>query len=226
VFLLGTLREWWREEREREGLLRLLLAEIEHNDEVASTIGETTRDVLSSPDFPSLTTETWRDLQGRASALLPDDLFAALNDYYSALQTLLTLLTFEDRSNQRVNREIRRMASELLEREFPASHNPWNEYLNATLGAQEKARAEIDAYLARPSVGSTPAPADGPVAGSCRTARAALERGGESGSGGVAAPRSTSSLGRRLPRSLRQLRASIQVHLYPDPLHLVEASYP
>ena len=38
VFVLGALREWWREER--EGLLRLLLAEIDHNAQVEHTIGE------------------------------------------------------------------------------------------------------------------------------------------------------------------------------------------
>jgi uncharacterized protein YjiS (DUF1127 family) len=30
VFLLGVVREWWRNKQERRGLLRLLLAEIEH----------------------------------------------------------------------------------------------------------------------------------------------------------------------------------------------------
>src|SRR5829696_2449828 len=38
-------------------------------------------------------------------------------------------------------------------------------------------------------------------------------------------PRSTSSLGRRLPQSLRQHRASIIPHIHANPLHLVEASY-
>jgi hypothetical protein len=148
VFILGAFREWFREEREREGLLRLLLAEIDHNDEVARTIGETTWDLLSSEDFPSMTAETWRDVQGRAAALLPDDLSATLNSYYALLSTLLTLLTFSNRSNQRANRAIRKAASELLGREFPASRNPWDEYLSATLQAQDRARAQIGAYLA------------------------------------------------------------------------------
>ena len=150
VFVLGAFREWWREEREREGLLQLLLAEIGHNDEVARTVGETTRDPIGSPNFPSLTAETWRDVQGRAAALLPDDLFAALNRYYSPLQTLLTLLTFEDRDNERVNRAMMQMHSELLERDFAGARNPWNDYLNAMLEAQDRARARIDAYLVLP----------------------------------------------------------------------------
>jgi hypothetical protein len=150
VFILGGFREWWREEREREGLLLLLLAEINHNDEVAHTIGEVTWDLLSSKDFPSMSTETWRNVQVRAAALLPDDLSVTLNGYYAPLQTMLTLLTFENLPNERTAREIRRVASEMLKREFPATRNPWNEYLKATLEAQEQAQERINAYLARP----------------------------------------------------------------------------
>ncbi len=73
--------------RSARGRVQLLLAEIGHNDEVARTIGETSLDLLGSPDFPSMTSETWRDVQGGAAALLPEELSAALNDYYSALQT-------------------------------------------------------------------------------------------------------------------------------------------
>ena len=57
VFVLGAAREWWRNERERRGLLRLLLAEIEHNDEVIRTIAERLRrefpveDLIGHPDF-------------------------------------------------------------------------------------------------------------------------------------------------------------------------------
>jgi hypothetical protein len=148
VFLLGAVREWWREEREREGLLRLLLAEIDHNAEVERIIGETTWDLLGSPEFPKLTTETWRRVQGRAAALLPDDLSVALNGYYSALQTLQTLVTFEKRDDHRMAREIRRGYTALTGKEVPANRNPWDEYLKATLEAQERTRAGIERYLA------------------------------------------------------------------------------
>jgi hypothetical protein len=40
VFCLGFARELWRDERERRGILRLLLAEIEHNIEVVRTVRE------------------------------------------------------------------------------------------------------------------------------------------------------------------------------------------
>jgi hypothetical protein len=147
VFILGIIREWWREEREREGLLHLLLTEINHNDEVARTIGETTWDLLSSKDFPSMRAETWRNVQGRAAALLPDDEFVTLNGYYAPL---LTLLTFSNRSNERTNRVIRKAYTKLTGKEVPANRDPWNEYLNATLEELERARVQINIYLARP----------------------------------------------------------------------------
>ena len=52
VFVLGALREWWRNERERRGLLRLLLAEIEHNAEVVRTIWESGKpSLIGSPNI-------------------------------------------------------------------------------------------------------------------------------------------------------------------------------
>ena len=67
AFMLGVVREWWRNEQERRGLLRILLGEIEHNDEVVRTIarrkGEQAVDWLVTPDLQSLKVETWRDLR-------------------------------------------------------------------------------------------------------------------------------------------------------------------
>lgn len=82
--------------------------------------------------------------------LLPDDLSVTLNDYYAPLQTLLTLLTFNNLSNERTNRVVREAYTEMTGKEVPANRNPWNEYLNATLEAQERVRVQINAYLARP----------------------------------------------------------------------------
>ncbi len=126
MFFMGWFREWWREERERCGLLRVLLSELEHNAEVVRTVWEGTWDLLSSPDLPSLRTETWRNVQGRAAALLPGYLAAPLNGYYSALHTLLTLLAFEKRANEHANREIRRAYSELTGKEVVGARNPWD----------------------------------------------------------------------------------------------------
>lgn len=71
VFVLGLLREWWREEREREGLLRLLLAEIDHNAEVVRTIREETWDLLSSRDFRLVRTDNVARRAGEGCCAAP-----------------------------------------------------------------------------------------------------------------------------------------------------------
>ena len=68
MFGLGVLREWWRNEQEWQGLLRLLLAEIDHNSEVVRTItdrsGKRPVDWIGHPDLPSMKVVVWRDLRG------------------------------------------------------------------------------------------------------------------------------------------------------------------
>ncbi len=73
-FILGFLRELWRNERERRGLLRLLQAEIEHNIEVVRTVRESRPGLLGSPDLRFMKIETWRATRTRATQLLPDEL--------------------------------------------------------------------------------------------------------------------------------------------------------
>lgn len=69
--------------------------------------------MIASADFPfSMRTDTWRDLRKTAARLLPDNLRQALNDYYSPLQTLLTLLQFENRVNDRADRLLREAIKE------------------------------------------------------------------------------------------------------------------
>lgn len=103
--------------------------------------------LLGSEDFRKVSTETWREVQGRVAALLPDDLSVELNRYYSVLQTLLTLLAFRDRDRVRANRALVQMHSELLGMQFAGTRNPWIDYLKATLDAQNRARARITEYL-------------------------------------------------------------------------------
>jgi hypothetical protein len=136
VFVLGVIREAWRNDQEKLGLLRLLLAEIEHNAEVTKTIGEATSDLLSSQEFSrSMNTETWRDVRTKAARLLPQEMRKALVDYYAPLQTLKTLLTFSGVGNDRMNRSLR------------GQRNPYEEYLNKTLDQQGKTQAQIETYL-------------------------------------------------------------------------------
>ena len=103
MFGLGVMREWWHSEQEWQGLLRLLLAEIDHNSEVVRTIADRRDkrpvDWIGHPDLPSMKVEVWRDLQGRAPALLPSELTKALLGYCAQLETSLTLLHSENAVN-------------------------------------------------------------------------------------------------------------------------------
>jgi hypothetical protein len=157
VFVLGVAREWWRNERERRGLLRLLLAEIEHNAEVVRTIAERLRrefpveDLIGHPDFPTLKTRTWVGVRGRAAALLPSGLLAELDGYYSPLETLLTLAGFSDMASDSYSRTLLGK----IEEGRPAwvlddPRNPYKEQLCKFLDAQERTPARIEEYLTRP----------------------------------------------------------------------------
>jgi hypothetical protein len=153
VFVLGIVREWWRNERERRGLLRLLLAEIEHNAVVVNTIaerrGQRTLDWIGHPDLPSMKAETWRDVRDKAAALFPSDLLEAVNGYYSPLETSLTLLRFPDAMSDSADRWLRGEIKQVKpEWDVAATENPYRDYLEQTLAAQDAARDRIKGYLA------------------------------------------------------------------------------
>jgi hypothetical protein len=120
VFLLGVLREWWRNEQERRGLLILLLTEISHNGEVIRTVqdrinpDQAMEDLIGHPHFSTQKVRTWDNVQERAAALLPDYLMAALDEYYAPLETLLTLVHFPNMASDSFDRTLRRvMCNEL-----------------------------------------------------------------------------------------------------------------
>lgn len=66
-----------------------------------------------------------------------------MNGYFSPLQALLTLLKFRHRSAERAGRAIKQKYTEQTGKKVPASRNPWDEYLKATLDAQDQARESI-----------------------------------------------------------------------------------
>jgi hypothetical protein len=98
VFVLGVIREEWRNDRERLGLLlRLLLAEIRHNAGVMRRTREESRlEQIGSMKLSHMKIETWRATQTRAVQLVPSELLICLEDYYTPLETLLTRLKYED----------------------------------------------------------------------------------------------------------------------------------
>jgi hypothetical protein len=157
VFFLGVLREWWREEQERRGLLILLLAELEHNAEVIRTIydrmdpGQAMEDLIAHPHFANQKAKTWESVQERAAALLPDDLMAALQEYYAPLETLLTLVRFPNMVSDSVDRRLREEIQETKPHlSVAATRQPYREQLDKLLKAQDDTPPKIKGYLARP----------------------------------------------------------------------------
>lgn len=149
VFFLGMAREWWRNRRERRGLLRLLLAEIDHNVEVVEAVGQTKPALISSPDLPSMKMEAWRGTRVRVAQLLPEDLLTDLQAYYSPLETLLTLLTFSNAGSNAGNRWLRAAIAEDLG-EVPRPRDPYVEYMKKTLDAQDQVRTRVANHLSLP----------------------------------------------------------------------------
>jgi hypothetical protein len=157
VFFLGWLKEWWRDEQERRGLLILLLAELEHNAEVIRTIydrmnpGQAMEDLIGHPHFANQKANTWEGVQERAAALLPADLMAALQEYYAPLETLLTLVRFPNMTSDSFDRTLR---GEIQKGKpawsVAATRQPYREQLQKLLEAQGSTPPKIQGYLARP----------------------------------------------------------------------------
>jgi hypothetical protein len=160
VFLLGVLREWWRNEQERRGLLILLLTEISHNGEVIRTVqdrinpDQAMEDLIGHPHFSTQKLKTWDNVQERAAALLPDDLMAALDGYYAPLETLLTLVRFPNMASDSFDRTLRGEIQEMKPAwSVAATRQPYREQLQKLLDAQESTPAKIEEYLAQPRWG-------------------------------------------------------------------------
>jgi len=160
VFVLGIVGEWWRNERERRGLLVLLLAEMGHNTEVIQTVSERVgvdgpiEDLVGNANFVTLKVRTWSKVQGRAAALLPGDLMAALDEYYFSAGDFADLVGFAYMVSDSFDRSLRGEFQE-MKPDWPVAltRNPYREQLEKLLGAQERTPAKIEEYLARPRWG-------------------------------------------------------------------------
>lgn len=157
VLLFGVIREWWRDERERRGLLVLLRAEIAHNAEVINTVRDrlnpeqAMEDLIGHPHFSTQKAGTWENVQGRAAVLLPGGLMAALDGYYCPLETLLTLVRFPNMISDSFDRRLREMIQEgRPEGSVAATRQPYREQLERLLAAEDRAQVEIRQYLDRP----------------------------------------------------------------------------
>ena len=153
VFFLGWLREWWRNERERRGLLRLLLAEIKHNEIVIEAIRDSDTSLPTSPHLDALKTETWNESREMAAGL-PPELLTALVSYYEPLEIFRTLKNLPDPEPDKepqnvfetIEMKLERLA-EPLNRLFGLPTDRRESYERWTLHAQSHAKAQIANYL-------------------------------------------------------------------------------
>lgn len=157
AFLLGIggglLVERVRRAGEQRGALRLLRAEIDRNEEAMQIVRERgrvrTADMIGDPALLSLRTDAWHD--ATRAGTLPDALFEELEGYYSPLEKLLSLLRMEGSMDEFMERWLRAGISELKpEWDVARSRNPYVEYLDRVLEAQDRVRDRITEHLARP----------------------------------------------------------------------------
>jgi hypothetical protein len=136
------------------------LAEISHNGEVIRTVqdrintDQAMEDLIGHPHFSTQKVRTWDNVQERAAALLPDDLMAALDEYYAPLETLLTLVHFPNMASDSFDRTLRGKIQEMKPAlSVAATRQPYREQLQRLLDAQETTPSKIAQYLARPRWG-------------------------------------------------------------------------
>lgn len=103
VFCLGLVRESWRNGRERQGLLRLVLAEMRHNQLVLyRTYGDISA-VSESAAHEAMTltklfqVAAWEDTRVRLAQLLPSEAFTHLSSHYGNLQHIVDSVQSTDR---------------------------------------------------------------------------------------------------------------------------------
>ena len=137
VFCLGVARELWRDERERRGVLRIILAEMEHNFEVEATVRRSRSAMIGPGHVVLMHTDGWRDTRVKAALLLPPKLLSGIEAYYSALETMLTL------------RPLYEAGSEYAKQASPRGRAPWGHYAQKAINARYRAQQGIEAYLSR-----------------------------------------------------------------------------
>jgi hypothetical protein len=92
VFLLGTLREWLQQRRERNGLLRVLFSEVDANQRSVELLltmvhvgkGET----ILSLDGSQMSDETWKATRIGLARHLDGKHLAKLTEYYKGVSRL------------------------------------------------------------------------------------------------------------------------------------------
>ena len=147
VFLLGIFREWWRNEQERRGLLRLLLSEVRHNAELVALVRKSGDGTIKLTDIAAMKAEVWRESRARAARLLPLEMLLDLDSYYSRLETLLSLRHLTLSTEMMQGRWTLAVIEGKMDEEVQWSTSPTTWYLARTLEAEDIAQSSIKGYL-------------------------------------------------------------------------------
>jgi hypothetical protein len=147
VFLLGIFREWWRNEQERRGLLRLLLSEVRHNAELVALVRKSGEETIRLTDIAAMKAEIWRESRARAARLLPPEMLLDLDSYYSRLETLLSLRRLTLSAEMMQGRWTLAVIEGKMDEEVQWSTSPTTWYLARTLEAEDIAQSSIKGYL-------------------------------------------------------------------------------
>jgi len=147
VFLLGIFREWWRNEQERRGLLRLLLSEVRHNAELVALVRKSGDGTIRLTDIAAMKAEVWRESRARAARLLPPEMLLDLDSYYSRLETLLSLRHLTLSTEMMQGRWTLAVIEGKMDDEVQWSTSPTTWYLARTLEAEDIAQSSIKGYL-------------------------------------------------------------------------------
>ena len=147
VFLLGIFREWWRNEQERRGLLRLLSSEVRHNAELVALVRKSGDGTIRLTDIAAMKAEVWRESRARAARLLPPEMLLDLDSYYSRLETLLSLRHLTLSTEMMQGRWTLAVIEGKMDDEVQWSTSPTTWYLARTLEAEDIAQSSIKGYL-------------------------------------------------------------------------------
>jgi hypothetical protein len=140
-----------RVERERDGLLRLLLEEINLNTTLLRSgvrEGEAEESAQIASRYLSFTkTETWKATRVRATQLVPEDILQSLVEYYSPLEALLIMLKAKGPGTEKSGEMwLRSVLQKALGEEKVAIPAPVKQ-ARRMLEAQSNVRKKITDYL-------------------------------------------------------------------------------
>jgi hypothetical protein len=91
IFLLGVLREMWRQRRERIALMTLVYLEVVHNERILDRIQRGQNYTKKAAQAQGLRQDTWEQNRSRLTQLEDGRIVDYLATYYTVLSTFVNL---------------------------------------------------------------------------------------------------------------------------------------